>query len=247
MSEPEESTPSTAPRMAGDQATSMKQVGKWVLVAAVVALLAVPIIQRMRRPAAANPGLTSTLSGADAQIQLSLELYQAGKYQDSVDAAKVALRLKPDAVLAYNNIAVAYLQLKKYDEALTNIKEALRLQPDLALAKTNLAWILREQAAANGTAPTPTNGPAEALIDESLQKYQAGDYRQCIDLAEKALKIKPDMPEAYNNISAAYIKLEMWDKAIDSAQAALRGRPDFELAKGNLNWALFKKNGSKTK
>ena len=224
---------------------SLKTIGKWAVVAVIFALLIYPVIQRLNRPAGAvNSPAAMNLSGADAQVQLSLEFYQAGKYQEAIDAAKVALKLKPDTVIAYNNIAVAYLQLKNYDEALINIREALRIQPDLALAQSNLAWILREQAKAKGGTPAPAPDSAAALIDLSLQKYQEGQFQQCIDAAQSALKLQPNVPEAYNNLSAAYIKLGKWDQAIENAKLALNARPNFELAKNNLNWAILQKSQS---
>ena len=35
-------------------------------------------------------------------------------------------------------------------------------------------------------------------------------YQECIDAARKALRLKPDYPEAYNNIAAAYEAMSMW-------------------------------------
>ena len=41
-------------------------------------------------------------------------------------------------------------------------------------------------------------------------------------MAQEALRRKPDYPEAYNNIAAAYEAMSMWDPAIEAAQQALR-------------------------
>jgi len=58
---------------------------------------------------------------------------------------------------------------------------------------------------------------------------------------KKALQLRPNYPEAYNNIAAAYEDLHLWDQAIDAAQAALRLKPDYQLAKNNLAYSLAQK------
>jgi tetratricopeptide (TPR) repeat protein len=229
---------------------SIPRKWQWVLGVAIVALLAFPLIQRMRQPADAGSSTTTAKpSDADVLVQRSADLYNAGKYQESIAASQEALKLNPRYALAYNNIAVDYLQLKMYDMALASVKQALQIQPDFALAGGNLTWILNEQAKANGTAPKSASTTAPVTPDDfialSQQKYNAGQYQECIDAAMGALKLQPGMPEAYNNISVSYIQLGMYDKAIENAQLALRSKPDYDLAKGNLNWALSKKNESK--
>ena len=56
-----------------------------------------------------------------------------------------------------------------------------------------------------------------------------------------ALKLKPDMVEAHNNIAAGYLGLQKWDEAIAAAMDALRIRPDYALAKNNLAFAVNQK------
>jgi tetratricopeptide (TPR) repeat protein len=73
-------------------------------------------------------------------LNLSLLNHQAGRFQESIDAARQALRLKPDYAEAYNNIAAAYEGLEKWDEAIAAAREALRIRPDFPLARNNLAW-----------------------------------------------------------------------------------------------------------
>ena len=82
---------------------------------------------------------------------------------------------------------------------------------------------------------------ADGYLDLSLRLYQSGKYQECIDAAQKALRLSPNYAEAYNNIAAAYEGMGQWDKAIDAAQQAMRLKPDFQLAKNNLAWSLSQK------
>jgi protein O-mannosyl-transferase len=85
----------------------------------------------------------------------------------------------------------------------------------------------------------------EAYLQLSLRYHQAGKYKDCIDAARQALRLKPDYAEAYNNISAAYESMNMWDEAIDAAKAALRINPNYQLARNNLAWSESQKNHAK--
>ena len=73
-------------------------------------------------------------------LNLSLLYHRAGRYQDCIDAARRALRLKPDYAEAYNNIAAAYEGMQQWDQAIAAAQQALRIKPDFQLARNNLAY-----------------------------------------------------------------------------------------------------------
>jgi tetratricopeptide (TPR) repeat protein len=122
-------------------------------------------------------------------------------------------------------------------------QDTLNLLPDDPEARNYLARsenlkdpiTAAEQVAA--AQPTP-----DRYLNLSLLYHRAGRYRDSIDAAKKALSLKPDYAEAYNNIAADYEDLRQWDAAIQAAQQALRLQPDFQLAKNNLAWAQSQKN-----
>jgi tetratricopeptide (TPR) repeat protein len=90
--------------------------------------------------------------------------------------------------------------------------------------------------------PTP-----ETYLDLSLLEYRAGKFEDSIAAAKKALALKPDYAEAYNNISAAYNSLGKWDDGIEAASQAVRLKPDYQLAKNNMQWAIDSKKKSQSK
>jgi tetratricopeptide (TPR) repeat protein len=73
-------------------------------------------------------------------VNRSLQLYQAAQYEQSIAAARNALKLNPDYAAAWNNIAAANASLRRWDEAIAAAQKAIALQPDFQLAKNNLAW-----------------------------------------------------------------------------------------------------------
>lgn len=185
----------------------------------------------------------SVLASAPAQntdywINASLYQYQSGNYQACIDAAQQALKLNPNSELAYANIGAAYAGLKQWELAIGSERQALRIKPDFQLARNNLASYTRLKS---GTGGLPANASAEEWLNLSLRDNQAGQYEQSIHDAEQALRLRPGLAEAYNNIAAGYASLGKWDEAIGAAQSALRLKPDFQLAKNNLAWAESQK------
>ncbi len=158
----------------------------------------------------------------------------------------------------------------RYVEAVERLEQAVSMSPCYIVASQMLMDIhnrlgnaprLKELAAqtlqcdpADPIANKYRNGPTnlnpisinaadspEQLLALSQTFYQTGEYQKCIEASERAIKARPNFPEAYNNICAAYNELKQWDKAIAAGEKALQLKPDFTLAKNNLNWALENK------
>jgi protein O-mannosyl-transferase len=90
----------------------------------------------------APPGAKS----ATDYINESLELNRAGRYDESLAAARQAVRLDPKSAVAWNNIAANDEALHRWDDAINAAQHALALQPDFQLAKNNLAWSQQQKA-----------------------------------------------------------------------------------------------------
>lgn len=100
-------------------------------------------------PVAASP-LGAAVTAAEAAVKqnaspenylnLSLAYSKARRFQESLDAAKNAVRLRPNYAEAFNNEAAAYEDLHQWDDAIAAAREALRLKPDFTLARNNLIY-----------------------------------------------------------------------------------------------------------
>jgi protein O-mannosyl-transferase len=216
----------------------------WRIAIGIVILIALayPIARRMMASGEPPSAVTAAPATAQSILNASFQAYQAGRYQDAINAARQALQMDPNSADAYNNMAVSYLGLRMYDDAIQNAQQALRIRPDYQLAKNNLNWIVSEKAKnGGGTPPAPAANTPEYFLNQSLAHYQAHRNQECIDAARQALKLRPDYADAYNNIAAAYASMGRWDDAIQNAQQALRIRPDYQLAKNNLAWAESEK------
>ena len=85
-------------------------------------------------------------------LDLSLTYYHAGNYEESVDAARAALRLRPNYAEAWNNIAAARQFQERWDDAIQAAEAALRIKPDFPLAKNNLAFSRQQKGATKKSA-----------------------------------------------------------------------------------------------
>ncbi|MCF8463832.1 MAG: tetratricopeptide repeat protein [Flavobacteriales bacterium] len=137
--------------------------------------------------------------------------------------------------------------IKKGDlsNARYHLTEVLRLSPGHENAKqllddfsvsANQTLKQKENLAANN--PSPENH-----LNLSLEYYRLKRFEDCIAECRKALVLKPDYAEAYNNICCAYNELNEPEKGIKACEKALELNPSYELAKNNLNWgkSLLKK------
>ncbi len=87
----------------------------------------------------------STNPSAENYLNLSLEYYNAGKFEECIQACEEALKIRPDYGLAYNNMCSAYNELKNPDKAVEAGQKAVQLMPENQLAKNNLDWAKRQK------------------------------------------------------------------------------------------------------
>ena len=76
-------------------------------------------------------------------LNLSLSYYQERQFEKCIEAANMALKLKPDYADAYNNMGSAYIMLGDYEKAIQACEKSIKLKPDFQLAKGNLQWAYR--------------------------------------------------------------------------------------------------------
>jgi tetratricopeptide (TPR) repeat protein len=93
-----------------------------------------------------NPNLRVALGGI---------YYSLGRYDDAIDAFKLAVLTKPDLANAHYNLAIAYREKKNYDNAISEMNTVLTLvikdSPDYTLAKSTLDALEKSKPAAAAT------------------------------------------------------------------------------------------------
>lgn len=187
-----------------------------------------------------------------------------GDYALAIQLFERALAFTPNYETLHVNLGVAYGATRRPHDAERAFQRARALAPNDWRSHIYYARWLRSQGrideargeamlaaalnpadeasrtlAAQLSASQPT--AADGFVAQSLAQYRAGRFRESIASAEAALKLRPDYPEAYNNIAAGHNALREWDPGIAAAQKAVALKPDLQIAKNNLAYAIAEK------
>jgi type IV pilus assembly protein PilF len=128
------------------------------------------------------------------------------------------------------------------EAAIEEVKKATEADPDYAESYNLLGLIALKQghdymmqleasSCLKGRDAELVRADAMARFKEAEQQFQ------------KAVRLKSEYAEAWNNLSVAALQQQSWDTAIEAAQNALKD-PTYatpEIARGNLGWAYYQK------
>ncbi len=208
-------------------------------------------------------GLLNRNQEAEAHFKRAIELQPADsqpyffyarwlcsqrRLPECVMEAKQAVDRNPPAMDARELLMQAYQDQQDWAALRGAALDALKIAPGDVLSQQFLAnsrgfdTQLASMEKLAGQEPT-----ADHLLQLSLLYHEAGRFQECITTAKRAIAVKPDFPEAYNNLAAAYEGLKQWDDAIAAAQQAIKLKPDFQLAKNNLAYSIQQKRLAETR
>jgi Flp pilus assembly protein TadD len=132
-----------------------------------------------------------------------------GKAAEAKEIFSALLNKYPNDPDLYLFLGIAFLRLRDPRAAEAQIKKALALAPNHAEARTLLGW-----------------------VDLEIKR----DYGSAVDEYARVVELRPDFPEAYNNLGVAYRKKGNLDKALESFNRALKLRQDYSEARSNRGW-----------
>jgi len=161
---------------------------------------------------------------------------------EALSNALKAAQLAPNDLVARHTLMDIYADRSDWTNLLKIANEALLLDPNdldgqrgLRVAQTGIDELIRSEKTAKAE-PTPDN-----YLSLSVVYFKNARYEDSIAAAREALKLRPDLVEAWFNIASVDHVMGKDDDAIAALREAVRIRPDFRLAKGNLNYELAKK------
>jgi Tfp pilus assembly protein PilF len=161
-----------------------------------------------------------------------------------LSASGCATRAKrnPDQSQVRYQLAVEDYQHRRVEAAVEDLQKALEADPDNADAYNMLGLIALKQAydyGAQAETLSCLKGSDETLVRaEETRKLKEADRQ-----FRKAIQLRPEFPQAWNNVSAVSLLLQAWDAAVEAAQNALKD-PAYDspfFARANLGWAYFHK------
>jgi tetratricopeptide (TPR) repeat protein len=207
-------------------------------------------------------------SGGGATIQTlneipawnrAVEYWYEGDIEQTAQQMKDYVEIKPENATAHNIIGLDHYTKQLYDAALDEFRIAEELDPDEPQYSYNKALTLvrlerydeAEEALENTTGLKegeylrqiyaeliPLNR-AKGLYNAGHDAMRKGDRIRAIDLFKSALRIRPDMVEAYVNLGVLYRTWNDTNKQIKYFKEAVRLKPDAPDIHYNLGLAYF--------
>ncbi|HEY2991025.1 MAG TPA: tetratricopeptide repeat protein [Candidatus Binatia bacterium] len=145
----------------------------------------------------------------DPQWQQGRNFLAEGKTEDAKQVLTELSKKYPKAADVYLFLAIASLRLRNPQAAEAEIQKALALDSNHVEARTLRGWIELEVKR---------------------------DYAGAVADYSKVAELKPDWPEAHNNLGVAWKKKGELDKAVASFTRAVELRPEYSEAWSNRGW-----------
>lgn len=145
------------------------------------------------------------------------------KDDQAVAAFREALDIdRADADSLYG-LGMVYLRQGDAAQARPLLEQAVRLDPVFADAYHALKTVYEQQGMAG-----------HALVARAMLSYIQGDYDRAAGLLGQAVRVLPDLPEAYQALGLVYDKQGQRDEALVAYRTALEKNPDLPLAQGGV-------------
>ena len=182
--------------------------------------------QLLRRAAAFSP------ETAEAQAELGLTLFRAGRTAEAEPIFQRALALDPRHYDGLNNLGLVLDRLGRRDEAEEMLRRAIASAPERGEAVTNLAALLRvAKRPADAEAVLRAALPALELYPGVLRELgmaaeEQQRYEEAIELYERAIALDPDDGDARECLGSMLLSLARYKEAQAAYEAAIERKPE---------------------
>ncbi len=155
------------------------------------------------------------------------QLIYFGQYEDSLNLAKLALKINAKDEKLWLILAETQIANKQYKNALNSLNKAEEINPKISeiyFAKSNIYLKISQQKKAKsalekGIKIEPNNHRAIFQLGNILLMEK--NYLGAIKLFDKSLKIKPDFWQAINNQGLAYFEKDNISLSIKLFESAI--------------------------
>lgn len=165
------------------------------------------------------------------QYQQARILHQQGNFSAAERAYKKALKINPDFVEAYNNLANAYLDSGHFNKAFNEYQKALKLLPDNPMLLNNIGNALLLQHKCEAALPWFNRaigqdaGYANAHANSGDALWGLGRSAEAVDAYRRALQLDPELADTHYNLGGLLTELGRLDDAAKCFNEALRINP----------------------
>ena len=180
-----------------------------------------------------------------AKFKQGVALHQQGKLAEAERIYEDVLRQQPNHFDALHLLGVIALQTRRTERAVELIRRAIGLNAKVADAHSNLGNALTgPEASRRGAGELRQSDRAQARLCGGVQQPRQRATgpeasREALASYDKAIALKPDYAEAYNNRGNALKELKRPDDALASYDRGDRAEADYAEAYNNRGNALM--------
>ncbi len=181
------------------------------------------------------------------QLNRGIALSRRGMSDKAVEVFSQVAETESNMPIVHFLLGMEYFDKRWYLKAIEEYKETLKYNPDSNVAMFNLARAYLESGqtenAEAGLRYLLEREPEHfgALHYLALACSRRARFQEAADNELKALKLRPDYVEGYNNLGSFYLNLGQPDKAIEAYQKALAVNADLVMVRLNLALAYIRK------
>jgi len=185
-------------------------------------------------------------STSDYYVSFAALCLDHDSFQTGIDMMNVGLEHVPDSAAIYLSRGLLHAQLAEYDAAESDFKKAEQLDSTQSLSsyaldlsemqKNNPERALAQvqsQLKAHPDSPLLNFLLAKLMMNQTSAADSAA-FRQAMDSAKRAVKLKPDLVDAHDLLASMYMSSGQYDLAIEQSRIALKYAPADEAATFHL-------------
>lgn len=172
---------------------------------------------------------------------------QHGRYPDSIEKLKAALKTDPESVSAHYLQGLNYYRSKMYPEAVDELQKTVQLSPDYSLAVFNLGMAQARTGQIDAAIVTlqralqldSTN--FEAAFNLGVAYIQKRDLESAAGAFRRSIAINPDLARSHRALGETLLYQNKLDEAIMALRRAVELAPQDPIVHESLAKALTAK------
>ena len=190
---------------------------------------------------------------AQAHLLLGSALALAPRREEAIQELTRAVELQPDSATTHNTLGTALARFAEFDRARKAFETATRLDPKWVDPHLNLALVLAQNNEIVAAGDEVARAAALCGICPQaayLQYVQGKLYdkqnrtEQAVTAFESAIRLRPDFPDAYLELSTVKLKMGDEEKAVQALETAVRLAPRNGEARYRLGAEYLKRNNA---
>src|SRR6266404_3275004 len=156
---------------------------------------------------------------------------QHGRYQESIEKLKAAIKTEPQSVPAHYLQGLNYYRSKMFSESVNELQKAVQLSPDYSLAVFNLGMAQAHAGQIDDAIATlrralqldSTN--FEAAYNLGVAYIQKKEMQPAVEAFQRSIAINPDLARSHQALGETLIYLDRLDEAIAELRKAVELAP----------------------